>query len=90
MEEERVQLHVESSNGNKCALTENFKISPERKTLRNSLGNGKTKTKMGYISLPSVLNAIIGITSYYCVILKLLILHDGMKTIQNWLFPFSL
>jgi len=28
------------------------------------------KIKMGYISLPSNLNGIIGITSYYCVILK--------------------
>jgi len=33
------------------------------------------KTKMGYISLSSDLNAIIGITSYYCVILKMVILH---------------
>jgi len=44
---------------------------------------------MGYISLPSVLNAIIGITSYYCVILKIVILHDGIKTIQNGVFPLS-
>jgi len=35
---------------------------------------------MGYISLPSNLNGIIGITSYYCVILKLMILHDAIKT----------
>jgi len=41
------------------------------------------KTKMGYISLPSVLNAIIGIVSYFCVTLKMVILHDAMKTIQN-------
>jgi len=41
------------------------------------------KTKMGYISLPSDLNAIIGITSYHCVILKMVILHDAIKTIQN-------
>jgi len=45
---------------------------------------------MGYISLPAILNAIIGITSYYCVILKILILHDGTKTIQSGVFPFSL
>jgi len=44
---------------------------------------------MGYISLPSVLNAIIGITSYYCVILKIVILHDIIKTLQNGVFPFS-
>ena len=46
---------------------------------------------MRYISLPSILNAIIGITScYYCVILKIVILHDGIKTIQNGVFLFSL
>jgi len=33
------------------------------------------KTKKGNNSLPSNLNAIIGITSYYCVILKMVILH---------------
>ena len=44
---------------------------------------------MGYISLPSILNAIIRITSYYCVILKIVILHDGIKTIQNRAFRFS-
>ena len=49
-----------------------------------------TKTKMGYISLPSVLNARVGITSYYCVILKIVILHDGKTTIQNAVFRFSL
>jgi len=45
------------------------------------------KTKMGYISLPSKLNAIIG-TSYYCVILKMVILHDAIKTIHNGNFVF--
>jgi len=45
---------------------------------------------MGYIALPSILNAIIGTTSYYCVILKIVALHDGIKTIQNWVFLFSL
>jgi len=44
---------------------------------------------MGYISLPSNLNGIIGITSY-CVILKLMILYDAIKTIKNKVFPFSL
>jgi len=38
---------------------------------------------MGYISLPSIFNAVIGMTSYYGVILKMVILHDGIKTIQN-------
>jgi len=46
------------------------------------------KTKMGYISLPLNLNAIIGITSHYCVILKIVILHDTMKTIHNGVFVF--
>jgi len=30
----------------------------------------------------------IGITSYYYVILKMVILHDAMKTIQNSIFVF--
>jgi len=44
------------------------------------------KTKMGYISLPSHLNAIIGIKSYHCAILKMVILHDAINTIQNRVF----
>ena len=47
------------------------------------------KKKMGYISLPSILKAIMFITSYYCVILKMVILNDAIKTIQNGVFPFS-
>jgi len=43
---------------------------------------------MGNIPLPSDLNAIIGITSYSCVILKMEILHDAIKTIQNRVFVF--
>jgi len=46
---------------------------------------------MGYISLPLNLNGIIGITSYHCVILKTMILHDTIKkTIKHKVFPFSL
>jgi len=45
---------------------------------------------MGYISLPSNLNGIIGITYYYCVFLNIMILHDAIKTIKNEVFPFSL
>jgi len=41
------------------------------------------KTKMGYISLPSNLNAIIGIKSYSCVILKMVILHDAIKQFRT-------
>ena len=44
------------------------------------------KTKMGYISLPSHLNAIIGIKSYHCAILKMVILHDAINTIKNRVF----
>jgi len=44
---------------------------------------------MGYISLPSILNAIVGIASCYCAILKIVILHDGIKIIQNGVFLFS-
>ena len=32
----------------------------------------------------------VGITSYYCVILKIVTLYDGMKTMQNGVFLFSL
>jgi len=45
---------------------------------------------MGYMSLPSILNAIIDIISYYYVVLKMVILHDVITTIQNEVFPFSL
>jgi len=45
---------------------------------------------MGYIPLLSNLNGIIGITSFYCVILKIMILHDAIKTIKNKVLPFSL
>jgi len=31
-----------------------------------------------------------GITSYYCVIMKIMILHDAIKTIKSKVFPFSL
>jgi len=48
------------------------------------------KTKMGYISVPSNLNGITGIASYYCVILKTMILRNAIKKIQNGVFLFSL
>jgi len=41
------------------------------------------ENKDGYISLPTDLNDLIGIKSCYCVILKMVILHDATKTIQN-------
>jgi len=44
---------------------------------------------MGYLSLPSNVYGIIDITSY-CVILKILILHNAKKTIKNKVFPFFL
>jgi len=51
---------------------------------------------MGHISLPSnfechtqILNAIIGITSS-CVILKMVIFHDAIKTIENGIFQIFL
>jgi len=57
---------------------------------RSELTNNtlRKQRKMGYISLPSILNAIIDITSCYCVILKIVILHDAIKAIQNGLFCF--
>jgi len=57
--------------------------------LTSELTNNTAKTKMGYFSVPSNLNAILGITRCYCVILKMVILHDGIKTIQNGVFLFS-
>ena len=45
---------------------------------------------MGYISLPSIFNSITGITSYYCVVLNMVILYDAIKTIQNGVFAFVL
>jgi len=45
---------------------------------------------MGYISLPSILNVILGKISYYCVILKIVTLHNEIKTIQNGFFLLSL
>ena len=45
---------------------------------------------MGYISVPSNLNGITGIASYYCVILKTMILRNAIKKIQNGVFLFSL
>jgi len=42
---------------------------------------------MWYIHfLPSIFNAITDIATYYCVIPKIVILHDGIKTIQNVFF----
>jgi len=54
--------------------------------------NNTMKTKMGYISLLSIWNAIIdiNITSYYCIILKIVILHGRIKAIENGVFLFSL
>ena len=48
------------------------------------------KTKVRCISLPSNLNTAISIKSYYCVILKMVILHDAIKTIQNRFLCFFL
>jgi len=48
------------------------------------------KTKMGYISSPSNLNAIIGIKSYYCLILQMMLLHNAITKIQNGVFVFFL
>ena len=48
------------------------------------------ENKDGGISLPSKLNAIIGITSYYCVILQMMVLHDAIKRIETGVFTFFL
>ena len=46
------------------------------------------KTKMGYISLPWNLNAIMDIGTYYCIILKMVILQDAIKTVHNGVMCF--
>jgi len=48
------------------------------------------ENKDQYISFPIELNAIIGIKSYYCVILKMVISRrpNAIKTIQNSVFVF--
>jgi len=56
----------------------------------SELTNNTLQKQTGYIYLPSILNAIIGITSCYCVILKKVILHDAIKTIQNVFLCFFL
>jgi len=58
--------------------------------LRSELTNNTVKTKMGNISFLSILNALIGITSYYCIFLKMVILHDAIKNNSERGFPFSL
>jgi len=47
------------------------------------------ENKMRYISLSPNLNAIIGIKSNYCVLLKMVMLHDAIKAIQNGFFVFN-
>jgi len=46
------------------------------------------KTKMGYISLPSNLNVIIGITSYHCVIFASGDIAWCNKNNSEWVFVF--
>jgi len=60
------------------------------KPLRSELTNNTCQNKDGLHFLPSILNAIIGITSHYCVIMKIVILHVGIKTIQNVFFSVFL
>jgi len=38
--------------------------------------------------LPSIFNAVIGMTSYYRVILKMVVLHHAKTTIRNGVFVF--
>jgi len=61
---------------------------PSHATLESIDQQHFAKTKLRYISLPPNLNAIIGITSHYRVILKMVILHDATKTIQNGVSVF--
>ena len=76
-------LHINLTWNCRCCVGVAFFVSCAHSCqalqLRSELTNNTAKTKMGYISLPSVLNARVGITSYYCVILKMVILHDGIK-----------
>jgi len=45
---------------------------------------------MGHIFLSSNLNAIIRMTSYYCVLLKMVILHHAVKQFRMGFLCFSL
>jgi len=45
---------------------------------------------MGCVSLPSTLNATVGITSYYCVIQQIMILYHAIKTTQIFFFKQNL
>ena len=54
--------------------------------LWSELTNNTLRKQRWSTFLYSVLNAIIGMISHYCVILKMVILHDAMKTIQNYFF----
>ena len=58
--------------------------------LWSELTKNLQKQTWGTFLYPQNLNGIIGITSYYSVILKIMILHDAIKTIKNKVFSFSL
>jgi len=55
--------------------------------LWSDLTNNKLRKQRQGTFLASFLNTIIGITSYYCVILKMVMLHDAIEAIQN-IFSF--
>ena len=61
-------------------------LLPSHATLQLTDPPHLAKTKMWYISLHSILNATISITCYYCVILKMVILHDENNS--EWGFCF--
>jgi len=67
-----------------------FVVHMLAKPLRSELTNNTCQTKDGLHFLPSILNAIIGITSHFCAIMKIVILHVGIKTIQNVFFSVFL
>jgi len=62
---------------------------PSLTTLERIAQQHFVTTKMGCISLPLILCAIIG-TNYYRVILQMVILHDAIKTIESGVFVFFL
>ena len=77
--------HTCTVNCDFCLIKQN-----EQQWNLKALQKKRIWTKMVYISIPSILNAITGITSYYCLILKMAILDDAVKTIQNGIFVFFL
>jgi len=60
---------------------------PTRALARKPYRRSSIDSSHEYIVAPAI-NELIDITSYYCMIPKMVILHDAIKTIQNRVFVF--